>query len=1008
LDETNAKLQELTQREKELVSQMDGLTKQKQQWQSSAAVVAAFDKEIEKTNAEIKSTRKSIDDLSKATKAMPGKAAADMATQSFKTMRREIEEQIKQLRLAGKTGTEEYQKLIEQAGELTNIQKNVTREIGNMASNTGAFDAVLEGTQLIAGGFSVAQGAAAMFGAESEDLQKVMVKLQSAIAITTGLQQVQNALRKESSIMQGIETFQTMAAAKAETIRAASTAAGTKATIGATIAQKAWNLAASANPYVLLAMAIISVVGAIALFSSGADSASEKSKKYKSTTDDLRFATKEARDEHDKFNQSIRDIQIEIDLATGKITQYQAALLKISNSTEDAIAEINKNTEEDINKINEKYDSFGKKFGNALSNSWKFWKSGGQSAIEYQIEWQNKILETKEKYNDKTKSALKKGNDELEKENKRNNTRILKQNEDLYNENLKGLEGSLSKIETARRRDVEIAQSDNETIKEKNKMRLANDQLVLNNIEEINKNYDNKAAEARKAESERIKSENDKRKAEIIKSEQDLASEKIKAMDEGATKEIESIKETLKRRLSEIKGNSQAEIELRKQLEANAQAEIQKIIDKYDSDRMKSEIETEIAITNAYLAEVEKGSNEEFELRKQLLDKKAALDISGVKASTDSEELKAAKILEINANLNRDLKDLLEEQVKNAEESAKDEADKRTKAAILATTQQYEQGKISKSQYEKQLSDISIKSLEDEIKERKAKGQDTVELEQKLSEKRIEIAEREKQIRMQLFNELFNAMSSIGNTLFDMNKQNLDQEMADLEQQYAAKKEAAEGNAALQSRLDDELARKQLEIKRKQAKAEKEQAIFNATINGIVAVVNALTAMPVWLGIAMAVIVGATVAAQIAAISAKPLPKYWKGRKGGKGEFAMVGEYGPEIAWIPSGSSLMPAHETRKAMKGDGKAFDRWNMPRIEPKFSAPSINRQLVSQVLQNQGREDRILLNIDYDKLGKAVAKHAKYPKQKDVSISLDTSGLTVTEGNTTTHVLNTKYRN
>jgi len=613
-------------------------------------------------------------------------------------------------------------------------------------------------------------------------------------------------------------------------------------------------------------------------------------------------------------------------------------------------------------------------------------------------EQQDRVTQEQQKGNEKRKEETQKNDDKVKAKNAETNAEILRQNEDLHNENLKGLKGSLAKIDTERKRAVDAANAENEDIKKKNAELPKDEQIELNKIEEINKKYENQRADAIKSASEKSKQESDKRNAEIVKAQQDLETERIKAMEDGANKEIATIKNTLERRLSEIKGNSQAEIALRAQLEENAQKEIEKVEDKYKLDRQKSRMETEIAITNAQLAEVEKGSNEELALRQQLLNEKANLDIAGVKNSTDSEELKAAKILEINANLNKDLKDLSVEYIQTAED--------RSKGEVLAVTQQYEQGKIGKAEYEKQLSDISIKSLEAEIAERKAVGADTVDLEKQLSEKRIEIAQREAEIRKQLFNELFNAMGEIGNSFFDMHKQRLDQQMEDLQHYYTTDEEAAKKNRDLHYITEEEMARRQLEIKRKQAKAEKDQAIFNATINGIVAVVNALMTSPVWLGIAMAALIGATVAAQIAAINAKPLPKYWKGRRGGKGEYALMGEYGPELAWLPAGASLMPAHETRRAMTGDEKAFDRWNMPPIEPKFTAPSINHKLVSQVLQNQSREERLLVNIDYDKLGRAVAKHAKYPKQKDVSINFDKSGLSVTEGNTTTHVLNAKY--
>ena len=330
-------------------------------------------------------------------------------------------------------------------------------------------------------------------------------------------------------------------------------------------------------------------------------------------------------------------------------------------------------------------------------------------------------------------------------------------------------------------------------------------------------------------------------------------------------------------------------------------------------------------------------------------------------------------------------------------------ADERAKSEVLALTQSYEQGKMNKFAYEREISNITISALQDEIAEREFYGQDTVNLEQRLSEQRISIAEKEKEYRKQLFDELYGAMTATVNLFFDMQKEKLNQELSDLNHYYTTDREEAKKNKEMKLISEEELNRRQIEIKRKQAQAEKNQALFNAFVNMAQGITKALGAAPPPFNIALAAITAAQAAIQIAAINSRPLPRYWKGRRGGKGEFAIFGEYGPEIAWIPKGASIMPAHETRRAIMGDNKTFDRWNMPRIDPKYpSIPTINRQLVNQYYQNLKNEDR----IDYDLLGKSVAKYMKFPKQKDVSINFDKSGLSVTEGNTTTHILNAKY--
>jgi len=953
LDETNEKMQQLTQREKELLSEMNNLTKQKQQWQSSAQVVAAFDKEIEKTNTELKSTRKSMEDLSKATKEMPGKVVAEQAEQSFRTLRREIEEQIKALRLAGKTGTEEYQKLVKEAGRLADIQGDVSREIKNLASDTSTFDAILGGTQLIAGGFSVAQGAAALFGAEQEDLQKMMVKLQSVIAITTGLQQIQNAVQKESAVVMGLQNVGAAASTITMKLLGAATATTTlqfKLLRGAIIATGIGALAVGVG------ILISHWEDLVSWFKKGTDGISGFGKAF------------------DKVKEIAMGVYETI--KTYILAPFKTIGKIISGDFKGAFEEMKKG-----------FDVVG-----------NYQKGANEQMLKNQQDsLQKRIIASKRAQSEELLVESEKLQKTLEVDKARGMSAedLYKREMEILNKKIAGYNLALETI------------SDKNSEKAKEYMKLLDDleqqsavKTAANDkrIEDEAKAAREKAAAAAKAAYEKAKQELEKRDAEIIKIERDLQDAKLAAMKDGEEKEISSIKQSLERRLAEIKGESDAEIELRKQLEENTQKEIEKVQNKYNVDRQKSEIETEVAIINARLAETVRGSNEELDLRQQLLNEKAKLDIVGVNASIDSEELKAAKILEINANLNKDLKDLSAEYIQTADE--------RSKAEVLAVTQSYEQGKISRSKYEKQLSDISIKSLEDEIDERKAKGQDTVDLEKELSEKRIAIAEEETERRKQLFQELFNAMSDIGNSFFDMQKQGLDQQMEDLQHYYTTDAEAAKKNKDLKLISEDEMNRRQLEIKRKQAKVEKDQALFNAYLSMAQGIAKALSSAAPPYNLILAAITGAASLIQIAAINSRPLPKYWKGRKGGKGEYALIGEYGPEIAWLPAGASLMPAHDTRRALMGDEKTFERWNMPKIEPDYPAmPRVNQQLINQYYQTHRNEER----IDYDLLGKSVAKYMKFPKyqkQKDVTINFDKSGLSVTEGNTTTHVLNTKY--
>lgn len=222
--------------------------------------------------AETKAIYEEMKRLQEAT----GKTSLNVGNYSdaAKGLTTQIENQTKQLallRLEGKQGTAEYQQLSKETAMLRDAVKDATDEITRMASDTSNLDAVLGLAAGSSGGFAAFTGAMESFGAESEDVQEAQKKLQAAIAITTGVQAIQNAVQKQSAIMLGISRLQMAALSKAQVYNRLVTMQGTKATLAATIAQKAFNLIAAANPYVLLALALVTVVGALVLFASNTD-----------------------------------------------------------------------------------------------------------------------------------------------------------------------------------------------------------------------------------------------------------------------------------------------------------------------------------------------------------------------------------------------------------------------------------------------------------------------------------------------------------------------------------------------------------------------------------------------------------------------------------------------------------------------------------------------------------------------------------------------------------------
>lgn len=230
--------------------------------------------------AETKAIYEEMKRLQEAT----GKTSLNVGNYSdaAKGLTTQIEDQTKELallRLAGKQGTAEYQQLSKETAILRDAVKDATAEITRMASDTSNLDAVLGAAAAASGGFAAFTGAMELFGAESEDVQEAQKKLQAVIAITTGVQAIQNAVQKQSAVMLGISRIQMAALSKAQVYNRLVTMQGTKATLAATVAQKAFNLIAYANPYVLLAMALVTVIGALVLFASNTDKSAKNQQK---------------------------------------------------------------------------------------------------------------------------------------------------------------------------------------------------------------------------------------------------------------------------------------------------------------------------------------------------------------------------------------------------------------------------------------------------------------------------------------------------------------------------------------------------------------------------------------------------------------------------------------------------------------------------------------------------------------------------------------------------------
>jgi hypothetical protein len=170
----------------------------------------------------------------------------------------------------------------------------------------------------MAGGFAIAQGAAALFGDENEDLQKTMMKVQASIALVTGVQQVAELLNRNSVI-----TTKAMTLAQGLYSAAVGTSTG---------ALKAFRIAMVSTGIGAFVVALGLAAEAMGLFSSKTEEEVENQKEVKRALDEtvgtLEFYERKLR----AFGTT--DEQ----LAAIRIKRYEQERANIQKNLDDAIA----------------------------------------------------------------------------------------------------------------------------------------------------------------------------------------------------------------------------------------------------------------------------------------------------------------------------------------------------------------------------------------------------------------------------------------------------------------------------------------------------------------------------------------------------------------------------------------------------------------------------------------------------------------------------------------------
>lgn len=147
------------------------------------------------------------------------------------------------------------------------------------------------------------------------------------------------------------------------------------------------------------------------------------------------------------------------------------------------------------------------------------------------------------------------------------------------------------------------------------------------------------------------------------------------------------------------------------------------------------------------------------------------------------------------------------------------------------------------------------------------------------------------------------------NTITEMSNANFENELRNLQQQKEVSLLFAGESASAREEIERQYDVKQREIKRRQAQAEKRQALFNIAIDTAQAIVASVKASPKTFGLPFSAVALAIGLAQSAVVSNQQIPQYFRGTDNHKGGLMQINDGGgsnfKEIVQTPDGKMRM-------------------------------------------------------------------------------------------------------
>jgi hypothetical protein len=867
--------------------------------------------------------------------------------QSTREQSRAFQESAAQIGVSFGQQSEVFQKFSGEVGQGVDALNDIRDSIKLAASDTRLLDQLVSAANGIAGAYGAAQGAAALFAGDNEDLQKTFVKLQAVMAILNGLQAVQNELKNKESLLLKVVNFARGQETKGLVVNTAATQAQAVATRSATTATGGLTLGMKALRTALITTGIGAIVVAIGYLISFID---------------------------DWVNADEKAIE-----SQKKLSEAMAGVLAAQQAQADAIRE------QGQRRIKTLEDEAAKRKALGVTQA-------KQIADEMAIEKERENLAAKEIA-------------------RRNITQKQQDNfYERYTDGLEKINQLNNKAaEAAKRNDFAEVEKINKQI-EANKVGVDNlrsayesRQNILDDYTAAQRKQELLSAQLSKLSADEQRealADNARRTAEltidqnnrILADEKSTQAERLRAIKSTEEERRKIVTARVNAVLTDptvgpagrVKAERDANAEIIK-LERDSQQQQENVRKQYNERRLRAAFDIlklqndEQIAANDRLIDSEKSSYEQritalaenFNRRKEILLAERELALSAVgltgKERTAIEERYLAGI---NA-LEVDFGDKQIEIIRRNGEKAQAEIERfllGRQASItedqarelIALDEAFKSGSISAEKYGQERSEIEKKyriqnlqaditatfgklatvkkGTDEELRLRKQLAEQQIQLSSEVGEKELQIAQQVADKKKQLASEGYELFKTLVLAQFD-NETNALQDQIDLIDEKT-KKEIDGVNASLLSEQDkanrisviniraqkerEQLERKQRQVQLEKARFEKAANIASIISTTALAIIKTLAENPGPQGIGLAALIGAIGAVQLAKAIATPLPKFKAGTKSSPEGWALTDEAGAEmyrepsgktyvgndsatLRWLPRGTEIIPA-----------------------------------------------------------------------------------------------------